>query len=150
MCHQAVPSPRTQNQPKQMCCLAVINHPPSGFWKNSRNAEFQEIKQCTSIQFTIHHILLTIQIKQRSLAPLTWILLPKTLTLESSFQPPMVSLDFLSKFSCSTSIFHTTPSLNSLTIVTEQLQAQKPFSLSLILSLIALNFELMVPKRKMA
>jgi len=37
MCRQAVPLPGTQNTPIRMSRLAVVHHPPGGFWKIPKN-----------------------------------------------------------------------------------------------------------------
>jgi len=49
MCRQAVPLPGTQNTRNSMSRLAVVHHPPGGFWKIS---ETQNYKGFNSTQTT--------------------------------------------------------------------------------------------------
>jgi len=42
VCRQAVPFPEPQNSAKRMSRLAVVHHPPGGFWRFPRNAVFQD------------------------------------------------------------------------------------------------------------
>ena len=54
-------NPKTST--KMKCRLVVIHHPPSGFWKNSRNSRITWNRQNTCIQFIVHRKQLTKWIK---------------------------------------------------------------------------------------
>jgi len=43
LCRQAVPHRNPENYITQMSRLAVVHRPPGGFWKISKNMNFNEI-----------------------------------------------------------------------------------------------------------